>query len=123
MRERSFWRAVAAALAVVLVALVALDAAGALAVPAGARAFVASCLACVGVGASVASPRSSPVRLDAAAERAVRRRQVGVALVVSVVVALLLAVPEVRRGPTPWVLAPVIALGPVLAWRERSGRG
>jgi choline-glycine betaine transporter len=122
MWERTFWRAVVATLAVVLLALVTAHAMGTIAVPAGARAFVVSCLVCVGVGATVASPRSSPVRLDAAAERAVRRRQTSVALVLSVALGLLLWVPEVRRGPTPWVLAPVIALGPVLAARERLGR-
>jgi amino acid transporter len=122
MRERTFWRAVAGALAVALAAMLAVEALATMAVPAEARAFVASCLACIAVGATVVSPRSSPVRLGAERERAVRRRQAVVALVVSVAVALLLTAPAVRVGPTPWVLAPVVALGPVLLLRERWGR-
>jgi len=123
VREGTFWRAVAGALALVLVAGVAADATGAVAVPPEARALLFSCLVCVGVGATVVSPRSTPARLAPAAERAVRRRQARVALTVSVALALLLAVPEVRAGPTPWVLAPVIALGPYLVARERLWRG
>ena len=119
MRERAFWKGVVGALAVVLAAMLAAEATGAVAVPTQARAFVAASLACAAVGATVASPRASPVRLDAAAERTVRRSQVRVALVISGALAVLLAVPEVRSGPTPWVLAPVIALGPALALRER----
>ncbi|MDF1523214.1 MAG: hypothetical protein P1P87_10390 [Trueperaceae bacterium] len=118
MRERTFWRTTAWALAVLLLGLVAARASGAIPVPPEAIALTASTLFCLGVGRTVASPRSSLVRLDAATERAVRRRQVGAGLVISAALALLLLVPEVRHGPTPWVLAPVIALRPVLAVRE-----
>ena len=101
-----------------LAAMALANASGALAVPVEALAFTASCLVCIGVGYTVVSPRSSPVRLDAVAERAVRRRQLRAGLAISVALALLLLVPEVRRGPLPWFLAPVIALSPVLVVRE-----
>lgn len=117
-RERRFWRAVAWALGALLAALVGLRALGATGVPAEAVAVVASTLFCVGVGATVVAPRSSPARLAPDVERAVRRRQVGVALAISAALALLLMVPAVRQGPTPWVLAPIVALGPGLAVRE-----
>jgi hypothetical protein len=125
MREPTFWKATASALAALLAAMLLVDASGALSVPPEARAFVFSCLVCVGVGATVVSPRSSPVRLDAATERAVRGRQTVVALTIAFALALLLLVPEVRRGPLPWFLAPIIALGSVLfvrRWFQRRER-
>ena len=119
MRERTFWRTAAWTLAALLLCLIALRAFGGIAIPPEAIAGTASTLVCLGIGRTVASPRSSPVRLGATAERVVRRRQVGVALAMGAALGLLLLlVPEVRHGPTPWVLAPVVALGPVLAVRE-----
>lgn len=118
MREPTFWKTTAWALAALLAGMLLADASGALGVPPGARAFVFSCLVCIGVGATVVSPRSSPARLDAATERTVRGRQIVVALAISIALALLLLAPEVRRGPLPWLLAPVIALGPVLVVRQ-----
>ena len=122
MLERRFWRFTARSIAVLLVGLLLGDASGALPVPPAATAFLVSCLVCIAVGWTVVSTRSSPARLDAAAERAVRRRQVAVGMAISLAVALALLVPEVRRGPVAWFLAPMVALGPVLAVRESWAR-
>lgn len=122
MLERRFWRFTARSLAVLLAGLLLGDASGALPVPPAATAFLVSCLICIGVGWTVVSTRSSPLRLDPAAERTVRRRQVAVGLAISLALALALLMPEVRHGPVAWFLAPVIALGPVLAVREMRAR-
>ncbi len=121
MRERAFWRTAAWLVVGMLAAMAWANASGALAVPSAALAFAFSCLLCNGVGYSVVSPGSSPARLDSDTERAVRKRQLVAGLAISVGLALLLLVPEARRGPLPWLLAPVIALSPVLIVRHWLG--
>ena len=125
MREPTFWKTTAWALAALLAAILLADASEALAMALEARAFVISCLVCIGVGATVLSSRTSPMRVDAAAERAVRGRQTVAALAVAIPLTLLLQVPDALRGLLPWFLSPVIDRGwalTVRAWYQRRKR-
>lgn len=118
MSERTFWKTLAWILGALLASMVLVNALDIYAVSWQMRSFTASCLFCIGVGHTVVSPRSSMKMLDEVDERRYRRRTLIVGMVVSVLLGLFLLIPEVREESMPWVLVPVIALGPVLVVRE-----
>ena len=118
MSESTFWTSLAWILALLLTGMVLANASGTYSVPLQLTAFTTSCLFCIGVAHTIVSPKAPPLLLERKAERRIRERQLISGSIISVLLGLLFLLPEVREGPVPWVLIPVIALTPVLIARE-----
>ncbi len=58
------------------------------------------------------------MRLDDKAECTVRNRELIIDMVISILLLLLLLMPNMRKVPVNWVLVPVILLAPILIVRE-----
>ena len=116
--ESVFWTSLAWILGILLTGMVLANASGTFNVPLQLTAFTTSCLFCIGVARTIVSPKAPPLLLDRKAERRIRRRQLIVGSIISLLLGLLLLVPEMRAAPVPWVLLPVIALAPILIVRE-----
>lgn len=118
MSEGVFWTSVAWVLAVLLTGMLLANASDTFNVPLQLTAFTTSCLFCIGVARTIVSPKAPPLLLGRKAERRIRKRQLIVGSIISLLLGLLLLVPEMRAAPVPWVLLPVIALAPILIVRE-----
>jgi len=118
MKETVFWKVIAWVLGFLVFSSLVINAVTQLKIPPQVTSLLLGGLVSIGVGYSIVSPRSSPVRLSNDAERVFRKEQYIVGLIFSIVLALSFLLPDVRDVPFSWFLIPIILLGPFLIIRE-----
>jgi K+ transporter len=123
IRERRFWRVVAATLGLLLSVLVLANLVRAETVPSQVTLLLFGTLVAIGIGNAIVNPRSSPVVLAEHKEARLRLRHHAFAFAVSLILIVLLMLTEQHSSALAFLFSPIIALPFVLLLRARLNRG
>jgi len=124
IREGTLWRGVGVALGAGVAVCAVANSLHENTVPREVTLLLVGSLVALGVGSTIANPRTSATRLSPPEERKFRRRQYAVGFALSVVLALTLLAKEVRESMLAWLFVPIMMLPFILVLRDvRGGYG